>query len=443
MTDYNFTTRAAPDTTAPTVTTFSPADNATGVAVGSNIVLTFSEAIVRGTGSIQIRSGSANGTVFESFDAATSARLTLSGSTLIIDPSTDLGTSTRYFVTFVAGAIKDSAGNNYAGIKTYDFTTAAPDTTAPTVTAFSPADEATSVAIGANIVVTFNELVQRGSGNIVIKTAAGVTVATYDAATSSNLSILGNTLTIDPSTDLGYSTGYKVEFAAGSIKDITGNSFAGTTSYNFTTAMASATAGNDTISGTTGNDNINGLAGNDALSGGEGADILIGGQGNDAIELTETTSASDVVVFAGGTGTAGTLPRITTLGLDTITGIDLGTGTTFIDILQFSAADFGIAAGAATRGTAKAITGGPTANSDGNLYIVTAAPRAASVDLNGTNGAVNSAIVCVGAATGTDGVAIWFTTNEGAFSTSNSVKIATLVGINTTNLNATDFAFIA
>jgi Ca2+-binding RTX toxin-like protein len=234
-----------------------------------------------------------------------------------------------------------------------------------------------------------------------------------------------------------------VEFAAGSIKDITGNSFAGTTSYNFTTAMASATAGNDTISGTTGNDNINGLAGNDALSGGEGADILIGGQGNDAIELTETTSATDVVVFTGGSGTAGTLPRITTLGLDTITGIDLGTGTTFIDILQFSAADFGIAAGAATRGTAKAITGGPTANSDGNLYIVTATPRAASVDLNGTNGAVNSAIVCVGAATGTDGVAIWFTTNEGAFSTSNSVKIATLVGINTTNLNATDFAFIA
>ena len=95
------------------------------------------------------------------------------------------------------------------------------------------------MAIGANIVVTFSEAVQRGTGNIVLKTAAGVTVATYDAATSTNLSISSNTLTINPSSDLGYSTAYKVEFAAGSIKDSASNQYAGTTSYNFTTTTAS------------------------------------------------------------------------------------------------------------------------------------------------------------------------------------------------------------
>ena len=111
------------DTTAPTVSTFSPTDGATSVAVASNVVLTFSEAIARGTGSIVLRSGSATGTVVETFDAATSTRLSLSGSTLTIDPTSNLSGNTQYFVTFASGSIKDLAGNNYAGTTTYDFRT--------------------------------------------------------------------------------------------------------------------------------------------------------------------------------------------------------------------------------------------------------------------------------------------------------------------------------
>jgi hypothetical protein len=85
-----------------------------------------------------------------------------------------------------------------------------------------------------------------------LNTAAGVTVSTYSAATSANLSISGSTLTINPTADLGYSTGYSVEFAAGTIKDLAGNSYAGTTSYNFTSGSRSNTlpTGSVTISGT-------------------------------------------------------------------------------------------------------------------------------------------------------------------------------------------------
>jgi len=115
---------------------------------------------------------------------------------------------------------------------------AAPNGSAPTVTTFSPVDEATGVAVSANIVVTFNEAIQRGTGSIMLKTSAGAVVATYDAATSSNLSISGSTLTINPTADLGYSTGYKVEFAAGTIKDIAGNSYAGVSDYNFATVAS-------------------------------------------------------------------------------------------------------------------------------------------------------------------------------------------------------------
>ena len=111
------------DFTAPTVLNFSPTDGATGVAVGSNIVVTFSEAIARGTGTITLRSGSATGAAIESFDAATSSRLSLSGSTLTIDPTNVLAANTQYFVVFNSGNIKDTASNAFAGISTYDFTT--------------------------------------------------------------------------------------------------------------------------------------------------------------------------------------------------------------------------------------------------------------------------------------------------------------------------------
>ena len=109
------------------------------------------------------------------------------------------------------------------------------DTVPPIVSIFYPSNGGTGVAISANIILTFSEAIQRGTGNILLKTISDTVVATYDAATSSNLSISGNTLTIDPTSGLSYSTGYKVEFASGTIKDLAGNSYAGITTYNFTT----------------------------------------------------------------------------------------------------------------------------------------------------------------------------------------------------------------
>lgn len=113
------------DTAAPTVTTFSPADGATNVTASSNIALTFNEAIRLGTGTIEIRSGSASGAIVESFSAANSSLLTISGSTLTIDPANNLAAGTQYFVVLPPGAIRDTAGNAYAGTSTYDFTTVA------------------------------------------------------------------------------------------------------------------------------------------------------------------------------------------------------------------------------------------------------------------------------------------------------------------------------
>ena len=123
------------------------------------------------------------------------------------------------------------------------------DTTAPTVTNFSPADEAVAVAVDSNVVLSFSEAIARGTGDVVLKTLAGVPVA---IATSANLTISGSALTFNPTTDLKYGTDYSVVFSEGSVKDLAGNSFVGTTTYNFKTVayVNNAPTGAVTIAGT-------------------------------------------------------------------------------------------------------------------------------------------------------------------------------------------------
>ena len=67
----------------------------------------------------------------------------------------------------------------------------------------------------------------------------------YDASASTNISVSGSMLTINPTANLANGTHYFVSLAAGSIKDLAGNSYAGTTTYDFTTATEASQA-NDT-----------------------------------------------------------------------------------------------------------------------------------------------------------------------------------------------------
>ncbi|MFZ4524196.1 MAG: Ig-like domain-containing protein [Chlorobium sp.] len=112
-----------PDSFAPDLISANPVDGATGVAVGNDIVLTFSEAIQKGTGAIEIHSGSAVGTLVAHYDVATSSDLTIAGNMLTINPASDLAHGSHYFVTFDEGSVKDMAGNTFAGTTMYDFMT--------------------------------------------------------------------------------------------------------------------------------------------------------------------------------------------------------------------------------------------------------------------------------------------------------------------------------
>jgi Ca2+-binding RTX toxin-like protein len=275
-----------------------------------------------------------------------------------------------------------------------------------------------------------NDSLNGGLGVDSLDGGSGIDTADYSDKTSAVI------VTLSAGTNASVTVGSMIEDTIRNIENITGGSGADQLTGDSAANNLNGGAGNDALNGGAGNDALNGGEGNDALNGGEGNDSLNGGAGTDTIVLTETAPAFDVVIFGGGTGNAGSLGRVTSLGIDTITGIGLGTASSFDDRLQFSAATFGIAAGTSVfRGSA---------SQDGNFYVVSAAPSASTVDLNSNSvTANNGAIVFVGANTGTAGVDVWFTTNESNFTTATSFRIATLVGVNTANLDASDLAFVA
>ena len=110
------------DATPPSILQLNPADEATAVAPSANITITFSEAIVLGTGTIRL--STASGSTFASYDLPGSANLSLSGNSLVINPTGNLTDGTAFQVVIPAGSVKDLAGNSFAGTSTYNFTTA-------------------------------------------------------------------------------------------------------------------------------------------------------------------------------------------------------------------------------------------------------------------------------------------------------------------------------
>jgi Ca2+-binding RTX toxin-like protein len=122
---------------------------------------------------------------------------------------------------------------------------------------------------------------------------------------------------------------------------ITNNAASTTTSFDITGSVGAdslnGSSAADTLTGGAGADVLVGGAGADTLTAGAAADNLTGGAGDDSIVLTDVgDTAIDTATFAGGTGIAGSLARVTTLGNDTITGF-----VTANDLFAFSITDFG------------------------------------------------------------------------------------------------------
>ena len=179
------------DTTAPTVSSTDPVNNAINVAINKAITITFSEPIQAGNTYNNIK------VVNTSTNQAQTITKTINGNILTITSPTTWLNGIKYTITIPTNSIKDLTGNNLTTDYTTNFTTiTTTDTTPPTITSTDPANNAINVAINKAITITFSEPIQAGNTYNNIKV---VNTSTNQAQTITK-TINGNILTITSPT---------------------------------------------------------------------------------------------------------------------------------------------------------------------------------------------------------------------------------------------------
>jgi len=236
-----------------------PSDNGNIASnnLGANLLINFDMETMWNNGAsgnitLAFENGTGNWSTIETYGVNSGNLSGKDTSTLSINPTNDLITNRCYRVTVATCSVinpNSSLPLNYTcnekdylviSGESWSFTTGSGscggDTTAPTVSSFSPADNSTNVAIDANLIINFSENVDTQTGNLVIKKSS-------DNSTFQTISITSATgngtssLTFNPN-DFANNTSYYVQIDATAVDDLFGNSYAGisdTTTWNFTT----------------------------------------------------------------------------------------------------------------------------------------------------------------------------------------------------------------
>ena len=219
------------DSELPTLLSSIPSNGSKSVKLDQNIILKFSEEVIAGSGQIKLFDESDK--LIEAFAISSSI---ISGSTVTLNPSTDLASLSAYYIQIPSTAFVDAAGNGYPGIShktSLNFVTL--DVNAPTLISSIPSDNASSVKLDKNIILTFNENITAGSGKINLFEENGKLVEAF-AVTSSIIS--GATVTLNPTKDLKPENSYYIQIPSTALIDAAGNNYAGInnkTDINFTT----------------------------------------------------------------------------------------------------------------------------------------------------------------------------------------------------------------
>ncbi|MBF9197372.1 Ig-like domain-containing protein [Microvirga terrestris] len=277
------------DVAAPTLVQSSPVDNSGHVVPTADLVLTFSEAVHRGNGTIDLYDST--GALIESFDVATSGRISIAGDVLTVDPTNPLSNGNgHYYLNVSAGALKDAAGNSFAGIgdrTTFNFSVIVDEPSGPVtvpnakggvdITITDPSQ--LTAALGTSGV---DHVFYSGPGTVRLPgTIENVTLTGGDGSAMGNTqrnTLRGgsgnNALNGQGGNDLLYGSSGDDRLSGGSGRDrLEGGSG---------DDLLLAGSGHDTISGSAGNDTISAGAGNDVIYSGLGADVIEDGGGRDA-----------------------------------------------------------------------------------------------------------------------------------------------------------------
>ncbi|WP_242027345.1 Ig-like domain-containing protein [Sphaerospermopsis sp. FACHB-1094] len=209
------------DTNKPYAVSLTPKNGGKNVALNTNLVMEFNEAIKKGTGNIKIIKLSNNQTV----EVISVNNVTISGNQVIINPTNDFEPETNYYLTVDSTAILDLAGNNYVGFNNsipWNFTT----DERPVAEILTPR-YITDVAVDTNLIMNFNENVKKGTGYIRIFRKSDNTEVEAILVTSNSVTISGTQITIDPVKNLEPGVTYYVKIASTAILDLAGINYGG------------------------------------------------------------------------------------------------------------------------------------------------------------------------------------------------------------------------
>jgi methionine-rich copper-binding protein CopC len=195
------------------------------IKTDESIAIGFSNFVIAGSGAITISNGSDIRTI--AIDDTSQVIFDPTDSIVIIDPKEDLIPDTTYTVQIPSSAIIDTEGNLFAGLNEAFITTIDPGpiflpVKPPFLKAFKTDHD---------FVLTFDEAIIAGEGDIIISNGADVRTISIDD--TSQVTFLGRSVVIDPNDDLtpGQYTG---TITSGAITDRTGNTFAGISDTSFT-----------------------------------------------------------------------------------------------------------------------------------------------------------------------------------------------------------------
>ncbi|HEY5973934.1 MAG TPA: Ig-like domain-containing protein, partial [Geobacteraceae bacterium] len=229
---WSFTTIPR-ETVLPIISATVPASRSINVQINSPITAFFSEAMDPATiNSATFKFTTAGvpvaGTVV--YDAATNSASFV--------PTAPLAFSTAYSAS-ITTAVTDPAGNHLPLARGWSFTTAAPDTVPPTVTATSPSDGLTNVPATAVVNATFSEQIDTatiGPATLTVTGQSFSSTAPFSVTGTLVLSSGGFSLpsvTFTPGAPLPLGTAFTARITG--VKDLAGNPMAADKTWSFTT----------------------------------------------------------------------------------------------------------------------------------------------------------------------------------------------------------------
>lgn len=204
--DASFSSGAPPVDTPPAVAATTPANIATGVAPAANLSVTFSEPVTLGATVLELACTSGPRSVMR----------TGGPTTWTFDPTTDFAPGDACTATVRAAQVTDLDGTPDAMAADLVFGFSVAPDLPPSVVSTVPANNANNVGLASNLVVTFSEPVNAGTGAFELRCPPSAPVP----FTLSQ--VAQTTYTLDPSANFDPLTACSLRIIAEQVSDLDG-----------------------------------------------------------------------------------------------------------------------------------------------------------------------------------------------------------------------------